>query len=448
MQKQWLLKAAVLLVLFLMLQVPLSMTRDLVHERSQYREQASALVAQSNAGPQTLVGPVLVVPFVQHYWVEEQNKDGQLVRIARSRSGQLSFLPRQLQMSSDVAVEQKPIGIFQVPVYRSHWQLTGDFELPVNYGIAMPELEQYQFELPYLAVSLSEQRGIKQLQPLHWRGEALPFVPGSRLPINAEQGVHAALPALHHGGLFDFAVQLDIQGLKNLAVVPLGANSSWSLSANWPHAHFGGNALPDQKQLREDAVSASWQTSVLATNMPSRWQACVDENQCDGLLAQAFAVDFLDPIDVYVQSDRATKYAFLFVAITFGAFLLFEILKQLPIHPVQYGMVGLSLALFFLLLLSLAEHIAFAWAYSTAAAACIAVIVAYLNAVLGSWRRSLGFGVALAALYGALYLILGSEDFALLIGSGLLFALLSLAMLLTRHIDWYHLQQRVLTARQ
>ncbi len=446
MQQQWWLKAGVLVILFLLLQVPLWWTRDLVQERSEYRQQASESVAQSNAGPQTVVGPVLVVPFTEHYW-EEESKDGKLVRIARSRTGQLSFLPRQLKMQTAVALEQKPVGIFKVPVYRSQWQLTGDLDVPVHYGIAEAERDNYQFDTPFLAVSLSEQRGIKRLDALQWDEQTLTFAPGSQLPIFAEQGVNASLPDLRAGGAHHFAFAMQIHGLKSLAVVPLGTDSQWTLQADWPHARFAGNALPDQKQLLADSVSASWQTSVLATNMPTRWQACHDNGHCDGVLEQAFAVDFLDPIDVYVQSDRATKYAFLFVGITFGAFLLFEILKQLAIHPVQYGMVGLALALFFLLLLSLAEHIAFVWAYLAAASACIVVIVCYLHSVLRSLRRSLGFGVALAVLYGSLYLILGSEDFALLIGSGLLFGLLSLAMVLTRRVDWYHLQQRVLTAR-
>lgn len=447
MQWQWLLKAGVLFLLFLVLQIPLLWTRDLVDERSNFRQQAIDSVGQSNAGAQTLVAPVLMVPYQHTYWTEERDKDGKPVRTQRSRDGRLSFLPRDLQIDSTVAIEQKPIGIFQVPVYRAGVQLRGEFSLPDHYGVTVPDDEEYTFGTPYLAVAVSEQRGIKQLQALQWNATTVAFQPGSALPLLGEQGVHADLPDLLAGGTQQFVIDLQLQGLKTLAVVPMAENNRWALNANWPHAHFGGNALPDQKDRRSDGITAHWQTSVLATNMPSRWQNCLDAERCDAVLEQAFAVDFIDPIDVYVQSDRATKYAFLFVGITFGAFLLFEILKQLAIHPVQYGMVGLALALFFLLLLSLAEHVAFAWAYLGAASACIGIIVVYLGSVLRSLWRALSFGAALALLYGCLYLILGSEDFALLIGSGLLFGLLSLAMLLTRKIDWYHLQQRVLPNR-
>ncbi|NQD36392.1 cell envelope integrity protein CreD [Permianibacter sp. IMCC34836] len=447
MQWQWLFKAGALFFLFLVLQIPLIWTQDLVQERSNFRQQAIDSVSQSNAGTQAVVAPVLIVPFEHRYWADERDKDDKPIRVQRTRAGKLSFLPRQLQVDSKVDIEQKPVGIFQVPVYRAALQLTGDFELPADYGVTVPTDEQYLFDTPYLALSVSEQRGIKQLQMLQWNAAPLAFEPGSRLPLHDEQGVHANLPPLQAGGPQHFVISLQLQGLKTLSVVPVADNTSWSLGSSWPHARFWGNATPDQKDLREDGLDANWQTSVLATNMPSRWQNCMESERCDDVLNQAFSVDFLDPVDVYVKSDRATKYAFLFVGITFGAFLLFEIMKQLAIHPVQYGMVGLALAFFFLLLLSLSEHIAFVWAYLIAAAGCIGVIIAYLSAVLRSVLTALGFGVALAVLYGALYLILGSEDFALLIGSGLLFGLLTLAMLLTRKVDWYHLQQRVLTPR-
>jgi inner membrane protein len=447
MQRQWLFKAGILFFLFLILQIPLLLTQDLVSERSHFRQQAIDSVAQSNAGAQTVVAPVLIVPYEHRYWVDERDKDGHVVRTPRSQQGRLSFLPRQLQISSEVGIEQKPIGIFQVPIYRAALELKGDFELPTSYGIQIPDGEEYSFEKPFLAMAVSEQRGVKQLQALQWNEQSIALQPGSQLNLHDQQGVHAVLPVLSAGGVQQFQITLQLQGLKTLSVVPVAIDSSWSLQSSWPHAHFGGNATPDQKDLRDDGFSASWQTSVLATNMPSRWQQCMESERCDEVLAQAFSVDFLDPVDVYVKSDRATKYAFLFIGITFGAFLLFEILKQLAIHPVQYGMVGLALAFFFLLLLSLSEHIAFIWAYVVAATACIGIITSYLSAVLHSVAKALGFGSALALLYGAIYLILGSEDFALLIGSALLFGLLTLAMLLTRKVDWYHLQQRVMTSR-
>jgi inner membrane protein len=143
------------------------------------------------------------------------------------------------------------------------------------------------------------------------------------------------------------------------------------------------------------------------------------------------------------MSDRAVKYGFLFVALNVAGFLLFELLKSLRIHPVQYLSVGL--APFFLLLLSLSERIAFGPAYAIAAGACIALQGFYLNHLLGGTMRGIAFAGLLGALFGALYGLLVSEDMALLMGSALLFGLLALAMVITRRPDWYALRPSDLT---
>ena len=148
-------------------------------------------------------------------------------------------------------------------------------------------------------------------------------------------------------------------------------------------------------------------------------------------------IGFIEPIDIYSLSDRALKYGFLFIGLTFASFLLFEVLKRLPVHPAQYGLVGLGLVIFFLLLFALSEHIAFWISYLIAATACIALLGFYLSAVLQGRNRGLSFSIMLTALYGALYGLLVSEDNALLLGSLPVFALLAAAMVLTRKVDWY-----------
>ena len=122
--------------------------------------------------------------------------------------------------------------------------------------------------------------------------------------------------------------------------------------------------------------------------------------------------------------------------------MLIELLRRLAIHPVQYTLVGLALAMFFLLLTALSEHVGFAAAYAAATAACVGLITAYLVRVLGHAVLGLAFGGALAALYGMLYALLKAEDYSILGGSLLLFGLLAAAMMATRRIDWYALTLR------
>ncbi|MCY1374138.1 Inner membrane protein CreD [compost metagenome] len=161
------------------------------------------------------------------------------------------------------------------------------------------------------------------------------------------------------------------------------------------------------------------------------------EGQCDEFNSRAFGVSFVDPVDQYLKTDRAIKYALLFVALTFAGFFLMEVLKRLAVHPVQYGLVGLALAFFYLLLLSLSEHLPFSLAYAIAASACVALVGFYVSHVLRGWVRGGGFTLGLAALYGMLYGLLRAEDYALLMGSLLVFGLLACVMVLTRKLDWY-----------
>jgi len=153
-------------------------------------------------------------------------------------------------------------------------------------------------------------------------------------------------------------------------------------------------------------------------------------------------VSLAQPINVYSMSTRAGKYGALFIGMVLMAAFMFELFRKLRLHPVQYGLVGLSIALFFLLLLALSEKFAFWMAYAGAAAASVVLLAVYFSAVLAGWRRGLSFGAFVALLYGALYGLLASESNALLLGALLIFGMLAALMLVTRKVDWYALSRR------
>jgi inner membrane protein len=198
--------------------------------------------------------------------------------------------------------------------------------------------------------------------------------------------------------------------------------------------------LPDAgTKVSRDGFAAQWRTSHFATNLSQLHQRCVQSRQCDAFNQHSLTVSFVQPVDLYQTVERSVKYGFLFIGLTFAAFFLFEVLKRLAIHPVQYALVGLALAIFFLLLISLSEHLGFAAAYLIASASCVALNGYYVAHVLKSVRRGALFGLALSALYGLLYVLLRVEDHALLMGSMLVFACVASAMVATRRVDWYTL---------
>jgi inner membrane protein len=157
----------------------------------------------------------------------------------------------------------------------------------------------------------------------------------------------------------------------------------------------------------------------------------------DGIHGSRFGVELIDPVDHYRMAARSVKYAGLFILLTFATLWLMEILTGIRVHPIQYLMLGGALCLFYLLELSLSEHIGFPFAYILASAAVVAMVGAYSFVILRRVNHALIVAAGVAGLYAYLYLLLMNEDYALLIGSVGLFAMLGAIMYVTRRVDWY-----------
>jgi inner membrane protein len=251
-------------------------------------------------------------------------------------------------------------------------------------------------------------------------------------------GLHAPLTGLQTGReqKLEFSFSLELGGSEAFAIAPLGADTTVAMRADWPHPSFQGRFLPAKHDIGPEGFTASWKISRFAAQGAGQAASCAFP--CNRM-GEQISVSLIEPVGLYQQLERASKYGFLFIGLTFAAFLLFEVLRRLAIHPAQYGLVGLALAMFFLLLTALSEHIDFAAAYAIASFACVGLVTGYLMCVLRSAGIGLAFGGALAALYAMLYALLKAEDYSLLGGSLLLFGLLAALMIATRRVDWYGL---------
>ena len=432
-----LLKIAAILILTLLLLVPMVRIRGLIHERQGLRDQVLADVARSDAGAQTLTGPILIVPWHRTVHEHVAGSGDRPVTVAREVQGELRLLPELMDLTGRLGTEERQRGIYKARVYRAETQLTGRFEVPANYGVT-EDVASYRFGAARLVLGISDIRGIGNALTLRADGNDIPFAPGTGTALFAS-GVQAPLPATAARSV-EFEIGLTLAGTREFNVVPVGRESRVHLESDWPHPSFVGEFLPVKRDVGSAGFSADWQTSFFATNMEDVLARCSDAAAgCEALVADHFGVSFIDPVDQYLKSERAAKYAFLFIGLTFAGFFLTEVLRRVSVHPIQYGLVGLALAMFFLLLLSLSEHMGFGLAYLVAAVACVGLISYYVRHVLGSAGQGLAFGVALASLYGLLYGILSSEDYALLMGSLLVFGLLAMVMVLTRRVSWSNL---------
>lgn len=423
-------KITTLLGLMLLMLFPVGLLMDVISERSLYQQNVVDQVSSSTSRAQKVMAPLIVLPYQERV---ESERDGQPVVNVYHRVRFL--LPEALTIGGTPKVELRKIGIYQTQIYHGAMQFSGQFEAPKIDDLLNGR--NIQLGQPFLVVALSDSRGIQQLSSLKLGQRELVFEPGTRLE-SFPQGIHApiGIQQLQQGPL-SFAFEMNLAGTHNLSVVPLGRMTELKLSSNWPHPNFLGEFLPEERHISDKGFEATWRSSWFANNINDSFAQDNSAIRIGPL--PAFSASLIEPVDHYQLSERAVKYAVLFIGLTFMAFFLFETLTGLPVHPIQYLLVGVALVLFYLVLLAFAEHIGFALAYLLASLACSALIAGYLSSVLRGWLRGGVFGAGLLLLYGVLFLLLQSQDNALVLGAVLLFAILAAVMLLTRRLDWYQI---------
>ena len=420
-------KGAVIAVIVLLLLIPLQMLRKVVSERAVLREQAYARVAEGWGGDITLGGPMLIVP------TERTIQNDNDLRVVRC---DMYLLPATLDIDATVDLEPEPryIGIYAVPVYLTNVRLTGQFDFAALQASSARPGVTYLWEQSRLRLPLSRVRSLREVRTASFAGAALK--PGPAGP-GAYGGVEAPvdLTPLAQGQPAHFDFHIVVAGSRELSILPLGGRTSVQLASNWPHPSFKGAFLPAEHSISPEGFDARWQ--VLELNRPYAQIWKEGEVSEAMLLASAFGVGLYQTVDAYQRGERAIKYALVFIALTFLTFFAWEQVTRIRLHPLQYLLVGLALSMFYLLLIALSEHIAFALAYVIAAVALVLLIAIYVAGALASRTRGLAAGAAMIAVYGVLYVLVLSEDYALLLGAIVLFVALAAVMLVTRKVNWY-----------
>ena len=421
-------KITTLIGCIVLLSLPLMMVRELINERADYRSEVVDAIEQSTSGSQKLAGPLIAIPVTETLTRRENQKE-----VAYQRSWVYYWLPESLAVTGKQTVESRRVGIYSGQVWHSALQIKATFD-----PLRLASLRKTHITLgqPRLVVSVGDARGIGAIHAPEVNGNVLSVEPG--LGISGDgAGIHMPMPALAEDNKpLEIAFSLDLNGTGEFSLVPLGRNSELQLTSNWPHPGFLGSFLPTQREVSAAGYRAHWQSSWFANDMGSYFK---DDMEIPWSRLPAFSADVMSLADQYQLTDRATKYAILLIGLTFMAFFVFESLTRRPLHPMQYLLVGLSLVLFYLVLLALSEHIGFTAAWLAASLSGAVMNGIYLQAVLRGWRNSLLFVAALLLLDGVMWFLLHSEDSALLLGTGVLALALSVLMFLTRRVDWYAL---------
>jgi inner membrane protein len=444
MQRSLGLKLAAILLLVLILLVGLGWIGSVVTERQNRRDAVVKDIAESSSRAQTLAGPILIMPYektVQEWANDPQTGKAHLIE--RVVTGELLFLPETFHLEGDMPTERRARGIYEARLYHANLRIQARFELPAHFGVTA-DLPAYRFGEPSIALGISDIRGIESSPKVSVNGAPGRILAGTTSSLLGP-GLHVPLEAAdsEHPPRLELAMDLALQGTGEFHLVPVGRETRIALRSDWASPSFIGQYLPVSHQIDTRGFKAQWATSFFSTNLEETLQHCSNSSSaCAEFKERVFGVSFVDPVDQYLKTDRAIKYALLFISLTFAGFFLFEVLRKLSVHPIQYALVGAALALFYLLLLSLSEHVGFGVAYLLSSTACVGLIGFYVGSVLRSALRGLGFASALTLLYATLYGLLGADDYALLMGSILLFAVLAAVMILTRRVDWFALGQR------
>lgn len=439
-------KGSALSLVLLALFWALNLVSGIVAERSGRLYEAQRSVADSLASSQTLLGPVLQRICTERWEVEKgEGKDRR--KISEERIVILRSLPNSLRVNADSRTDLRYRGIHRVNGYVLNASLAGEWE---RTDALVPKREHDGSTLtcapPVVWVNVSDARGIRAAR-IDVDGQSLLVVPGSSA-AGSGQSFQSIWPDAERsdGRPVRVRVDLELVGTQDLAFVPIGSSTQVNLASDWPHPSFSGRFLPVSREVTPSGFTASWQISALATQAPQQVGSAgllcrpmtAGSSQAANCI-ESFGVGFIDPVSPYTLSDRATKYGLLFIFLTFVAVALVEVMLRVRVHPVQYLLVGAALATFFLLLVSLSEHISFGLAYFAASAACTGLLSFYGAYVLEGAKRGMAFGAAIGIVFGTLYVLLLREQTALAIGSLSIFLVIAAVMTVTRRLDWYSL---------
>lgn len=423
-------------VLALMLLLPLGLIHRLVQERANTAQLAQQRIAASWGREQQLLLPMLRFDYGRERLDAKQ-------RPVREQQVRL-LSPAAAQIQAQLLTQTRSLGIYSLPIYSVELKVEGRFN-PAEVLDPPDPQEGWVLERSSLQFAPGDLTGLREIRQLvlgrqslalkpsseRWNlgmshadhGRGRPVLSASRDPAWEDWATAAALP---------FVIELEMAGARSLQLVPNAADLALSISGDWPHPGFANGALPRQREVSASGFSAQWRLLDLSTGIPAVLHS---PEQLYSWGEQAVGVDLVEPGGLYQQNDRSGKYAVLLLALTISAMFLSELLLGVRLHPLHYALVGLALAVFYLLLIALSEHVGFLLAYALAAAAVVLMVGGYLWAVLQSLRRGLAAATLLGSLYGFLLVLIRAEDTSLLLGAIGLSLLLALAMYLTRRLN-------------
>ena len=395
--KRTAIKVSLVAAISLLLLIPLVMIKGVIEEREDTKNAVVKEVAASYAQPQIISAPYMVSYVVETKTVDKEIEPSGKQTYVEDYTSYCSLLDYTADVETDILHRS----IYDVIVYNSKVKISGKILLTEKSVIARDN--EFRFKVTDIKGFCNPSQLIFGGQSFEISCKSNEFVAEVVFPKGAKVG-----------DVIDFSFTFNLKGTESLFFNP----SYWgttllAINSSYPHPSFQGEILPNTREVKDDGFNATWSVSSL------------NSSKYDDM-----GVKFVDPANPYQQSMRSAKYGMLIIILVFVAGLFVEFLTRKEINPIQYAVIGLSLVLFYSLLVAFSEFIAFGVAYIIATLMTTGALMFYFRAILKS-RSAYILGGFVAFVYTLNYMLLQMETYALLAGSLVLFLLLSVVMYLT-----------------
>jgi len=460
------LKLFVIGFLILLLMIPIAMVESLIHERGTNKNNVAKQIYAEWSGSQTLQGPILTVPYYDYYWYNYDHKDSNgnttTKKELKKKIEYAHFLPTKLLIEGSITPSIRYRSIYEAVVYKSDLKIHGTFSKP-DMSEWRIEPKDILYDMSSISFGISDLRGVQDRIKMNFDAKEYFFNPG----IKSSEVSKAISSGISVPVIFDknkqniaFDFNLKLNGSESLFFLPYGKESMVNLKSTWSNPSFAGDFLPDSREINENGFTAKWKVIDINRAYPQNFKGsdierlkkikrdhfvgkydyhAVDQNY----QKSSFGVNLKVPVDYYQKSTRSIKYGILIIILTFLAFFFVEIFIKKRIHAFQYILVGFSLVLFFALLISFSEHIGFDFAYLISSIITVMAITLYSKSIFKNKKFMLILCGILSFFYAFIYLLLQLQDYSLILGTGMLFVVLSIIMYISKDIDWYNIKKEV-----
>lgn len=426
-------KLGVIGFLMLILLIPASMVENLVSERQSRKLEAVAEISSKWGGTQTVTGPMITIPYKTFTKTSVTDKKGETHTQTHTQINHLYILPDSLSVTGEIVPEIRYRGMYKAVLYSVNLKLKGTFP---DFKQKATELagEDILWDKAVLSIGVTDLRGIRESVAIKINGKEEAIAAGTGLHDFAGSGLNCKLSAPGNDRQTDFDINLSLNGSQQISFIPVGKTTELELKSIWNSPSFDGAYLPIDRKISDEGFVAKWRIFEFNRNYPQMWK-----NTEFNINESAFGVRLFIGNDIYQQSMRTVKYAVLFIVFTFAAIFLAEVLSKTRVHSFQYLMTGLAVTVFYVLLISISEHLDFGIAYLLSAVAIVLLIFGYIKCIFKKLLMPVIIAVIQIILYVYFYVTLKSEDYALLMGSLGLFTVLAVVMYVTRKINWENL---------